>query len=256
MGRLKIVSAYDAKYAPIGDISARSIRNYAAQTGHDFKIFDLPDTGRPPAWGKIPVIRSALSESDHEFVMWVDADACFVRSDRDIANEMKPGMDLYLVFHRIAVHSFFPGVHAAIDRPNSGVMVLRKSEWSFRFLDKIWGMTQYLNHGWWENAAIIDLLGLRAEFSGDFAKNVPDPEWCGKTQPLPLPWNACPTAGLYHCSEVFDPIIVHAAAMTAEERIGVLSRWCLPDDLPDEGHPRATRRLPEPIAKQNLAMGA
>jgi hypothetical protein len=43
--------------------------------------------------------------------------------------------------------------------PNLGVFALRSTRASRRLLYRLWTMEQYLDHKWWENAALLELLG-------------------------------------------------------------------------------------------------
>ena len=83
--------------------------------------------------------------------MWIDADAVFVRFDKDIRDEIEKGKDFYICLidfkNRVA--------------PNSGFFMFRKSAWSLNFLDRVWNKKEYTYHNYWENAAIIDLLGYK-----------------------------------------------------------------------------------------------
>jgi len=226
MPRLNIITAFDAAFAAVGDIAARSIGQYAAAIGQDFQVLPIPKGDRPAAWGKIAALYHALGQGDHEMVMWVDADACFVRADRDILDEIDPGKDLHLVMHRVTVGAAgHPGLYLAADRPNTGVMVLKKSDWTFRLLDAVWNKTEFLDHPLWENAAVMDLLGYRVELTGNLADNVPQPEWTDRLGVLPLEWNSCPTPKAGHCCETFDPIILHCVGLPFSERVAIMTEW-------------------------------
>ncbi len=86
-------------------------------------------------------------------MFWVDADAAIVDASRDVADEMAPRSLLGLVAHE------YEGQHI----PNCGVMVVRNDRRIRRLFEEIWEQTDLLDHKWWENAAMLRLLGYELE---------------------------------------------------------------------------------------------
>ena len=78
-------------------------------------------------------------------------------------------------------------------------------------------MTKYISHPWWENAAVLDLLGYRFELTGNVADNTLEEQILEKVDWLPLEWNSLPCLGrmenVAYSAEVFEPIIVHYAGV-------------------------------------------
>lgn len=222
MTKIKVVTAYDQGFASVGNIAAKSIAVYAAANGLDFEILPMPAMDRPPAWGKIAIIANQFANCRADFLLWVDADACFVRTDRNIAEVVKDGKDFYLVSHQIQKARPSPGIVVYAERPNTGVFLIRRSEWSLKFLNSIWQMTKYISHPWWENAAVLDLLGYRFELTGNMADNKLEQQILEKVDWLPLEWNSLPCLGrmneVAYSGEVFEPIIVHYAGVKMEDR--------------------------------------
>lgn len=86
-------------------------------------------------------------------------------------------------------------------------------------------MTKYTNHFWWENAAIMDLLGFRLELTGNLDDNAPEESVLNKVEWLPLVWNCIPYLDREETSyfnEVLDPIIVHYAGIAMKARIPLM----------------------------------
>ena len=222
MSKIKVITAYDQQFASVGDIAAKSIAVYAAANGLDHEILPVPAIDRPPAWGKIAIIADQFAKCDADFLLWVDADACFVRTDRNIAEVVKDGKDLYLVSHQIQKARPRPGIVVYVERPNTGVFLIRKSDWSQRFLNSVWQMTKYISHPWWENAAVLDLLGYRFELTGNVADNTLEEAILEKVDWLPLEWNSLPCLGrmenVAYSAEVLEPIIVHYAGVEMKDR--------------------------------------
>lgn len=188
--RLCVTTAFDPGYAALGEICAISLDRYARRHGFDLRLLRaLPETGRPPAWAKIRVIE-ALFDQGYEYVLWVDADAVVVRLDADIREEIESGKDLALVCHQLTGHPM-PGVMVRLDVPNTGVMLLRNSPWMRGFLQAVWEREQYMCHRWWENAAVIDLLGYH-RLLDSAAVNAPDATVMAHVRWLDWNWNSLP----------------------------------------------------------------
>lgn len=131
-------------------LSEPTLRAYAERHGYDLVVERgslCPE--RPVAWSKIVLIRSLMERYD--LVVWVDVDAMVLDLSRDIADELRPEADIYLVEHR------YQGQRI----PNAGILMVRSTRAADDFLALVWEQERYTDHVWWENAAILDLLGYR-----------------------------------------------------------------------------------------------
>lgn len=196
---LCIATSFDAGFADIGVYCAAAAHLYAARWGHDLRVMPKVQFDRPPAWHRVQLIPQLFDEG-YEHVFWIDADSVFARLDADILAEIRPDKDLYLVEH---AHPSFPSSHV----PNTGVMLVRNSDWSRELFRRLWGMTEYLHHPWWENAALIDLLGYRNLLrKGDHA---PVADVISRVHFLQDDWNHIPAI-----CQGGSPIIRHYAGMS------------------------------------------
>ena len=128
-------------------LSGATFEIFAERHGYDLDLrTTLADKARPAAWSKLVLIRGLLST--HDTVLWVDADAAIVDVTRDIADDMN-GQYLGLVAHHYDNQVI----------PNSGVMLLNRSRLTNKFLERAWNATRWIDHPWWENAAILELMG-------------------------------------------------------------------------------------------------
>ena len=100
----------------------------------------------------------------------------------------------------------------AQDVPNTGVLLVRNSSWSCGLLDGLWAMAQYTNHKWWENAALIDMLGYRNLLDSS-RPNEYDNELLERIQWLDLKWNSLPDL-----DESPEPVIKHYAGLPRQQR--------------------------------------
>jgi Methyltransferase domain/galactosyl transferase GMA12/MNN10 family/Glycosyl transferase family 2 len=138
--------------AELLEITRQSFELYAERHGYDLVIEEQTlDSSRPPQWSKILLLQRLLR--DYDVVVWVDADAIFVDASRDIAEELEPGRFLYFAQHR------FGGMDAA----NTGVLVLRACPEADAFLAGAWERTEYIHHPYWEQAAMLALLGYEVD---------------------------------------------------------------------------------------------
>ena len=173
--RRAICSLATGSYRSLLGRSALSFERYAERWGWDLILStESLAAGRPAPWSKVPLLRSLLGHYD--WVLWLDADVVVTDLDADISSEIREGKDLYLVEHP------WLGQYTA----NSGVMLLRSNEWSRSFLDAVWAKAEFTDHPWWENAAVLELLG----YGLAPARLVRPTPWLSRTQIMDRRWNS------------------------------------------------------------------
>jgi hypothetical protein len=168
-------------YVDILAVSSLTFEAYAARHGYDLVLSTEPIAPeRPPAWQKIALVRRLLDS--YEEVLWVDADAIFLDISQDVADLVRPGKDLYLV------EQVWEGGRAR--SANTGVFLIRATDWSRSFLDRVWAAEQWVDHPWWENAAVLDLLGYAVppDLSPPYKARTSDLE--ERVELLPAEWNS------------------------------------------------------------------
>ena len=174
MGRV-LVSLGTGKQQKLLRLASVSFRRFAKKHGYVLDLHtDVVDPSRPPAWSKVALIRRLLDQ--HELVLWLDADTVVMRSDRDIAEELPDDRFMAMVEHTVGGKA----------NPNTGVMVIRSGEEARRFFDEVWESTQYLNHRWWEQAAVMHLLG----YDPDTGERARESEWHDRIHWLGKEWNS------------------------------------------------------------------
>ena len=134
------------------EITQPAFDGYADRHGYDVIVLDrtLAPT-RAPSWSKVPLLHDLVQRYD--LALWVDCDAAIVDDSVDIADVLEPRAFLNLVEHRL------PSGRV----PNCGVIAMRGGARSRAFLDRVWRKTEYADHEWWENAAVLSLLGYRLQ---------------------------------------------------------------------------------------------
>jgi len=188
-------------FAQLLEISRPSFEAYAECHGWHL-IVGVGDThGRPAPWAKVPLVADLLGR--YELVAWIDADALIVDTSRDLASELRFGRNLYLVEH----------VHASSGETtaNTGVFMLRAGRWAQRFLAAVWAQEDLIEHRWWENAAVMRLLGYRIDPQP--ARREQRTRWLRRVSFLDLAWNSIP-----HWQASAAPRIVHFAGLPIADR--------------------------------------
>jgi hypothetical protein len=186
-------------------VSEPTFRAYAGRHGYEVITSTAAPPERPPAWAKVPLIRDTLE--NYDLVLWIDADAVIVDGTEDIVAALGPDAQLALVRHR----------REGVLIPNTGVMVWRSGDFSRGLLDRVWASTRFIDHPWWENAALLDALGydfprfnrldrvLRRRFRA--AQPVPGVQF------LPGEWNWS------YLDRSENPRIIHCLGVPVEQRL-------------------------------------
>lgn len=201
--RICVATSYTADFGDIGDYAAMTLRLYAARHGLSASVSTEVALDRPPSWHRVKLIPQ-LFDQGHDYVLWLDADALFCRFDVDIHSVINGVTDLYMVRHDNPSHS-------TSFVPNTGVMLVRNSKWSRDLFATLWSMEAYLNHGWWENAAMIKLMGYHS-LLGD-GPDEPNHALLARIAFLSTDWNYIPSI----CAGG-DPIIKHYAGFSNDIR--------------------------------------
>jgi hypothetical protein len=128
------------RYSLLGKIQ------YCIKQGYDLIVDEsCYDTTRNPAWSKVKLILKYLE--NYDYVVWIDADTFIMNTDITLEsfifkflnnNDMLVGHD----------RDFF----------NTGVWFIKNSDWSTLFLQHVYNQEQFIDNGYWEQAAVIHLF--------------------------------------------------------------------------------------------------
>lgn len=142
--KIKIISAYDKNFKEISDLSFPTLEKFSQKNQFDCERFFIEDFKKPAPWFKIDALIKAIELKQHDYVLWIDSDAIIFNQNFDIESIINNNKILHIAkdFNNI----------------NSGVMLWKTCEEGLSLLYKIQSMSEkYLNHIWWEQAAIIEL---------------------------------------------------------------------------------------------------
>jgi hypothetical protein len=184
------------------DVAEPTFRAYAGRHGYELVTSRHATPSRPPAWAKVALLQELLETFD--LALWIDADAVIVDGSADIAAELEPRTQLGLVRHG--------------EVPNTGVMVWRAGDFARGLLAEVWAAKRFVDHPWWENAALIDALGLPVPRFGRLARVLP------RRRPRPSPWLGgvqflAPEWNWTYLARVERPRIVHCVGVPVEQRL-------------------------------------
>jgi hypothetical protein len=179
------------------------MKAFAAAHGYRQRFVHGNDWKRPRGWLKIEVIRAAL-EDNFDFVLWMDVDAVVLRNDVDVRTVAADTADLHMAWHgpdtsEIMAADFVPHF-------NSGVMLIRATDWSRAFYERVWEIGQ-LEHPWFDQATILHALGYDGCLG--LGPDRPDEPNRSRLARLDTIWNSIP--GL---ATAPDPIVHHYAGIS------------------------------------------
>jgi hypothetical protein len=164
-------------------LSAASSRRYGEMWGWDLVVSteDRLASGRPPSWAKVPLLLELLDR--YEWAWWIDADAIIVDHQRDVLGEIdRNSGPLWM-----ATHPQRGDAMAVV--PNAGVLLARADPAAVGLLTAIWDNIGYVDHNWWENSALLDLLGYSLESPYPLLR---PSHWLASVDQLDLSWNSVP----------------------------------------------------------------
>ncbi len=226
--KLKIITSHDDSYNDIGNITKMTMSKYATKFNFDFEFKKMPVTGRAQTWNKIKLLKEELLKKNNDFIMWIDADAFFHNESENILSVLDKKHQMFLTSHYCSVHkgSNFKNTILTTKRLNAGVMIFKVSDFNIEFMDVVWNHTKFINNFMYEQAAIMDLIGLRADITGNLNENKGNEYYLRQIKFLPKEWNSIPSFGDIS-TESIKPSIIHLAGIENEERIKFLNDYKL-----------------------------
>jgi hypothetical protein len=125
--------------------ATRSKEIYCAKHGYPFfDEEDLVDHSRAFSWSKIPLILRHLP--DFDYIVWIDGDAQIMDPSirlEDRIDYLSEGRDITIARDHVC--------------PNMGVILIKNTEWSRKFLNLIYDQEHMIDAANWEQCAMIFL---------------------------------------------------------------------------------------------------
>ena len=141
--------AYGHDYIRLLKAALDGKRDYCRQHGYTFlPFFECLDPSRAPSWSKVLMLERILKSAQYDWVFWSDADSVV----------MNPATRLEDIIATIPSHCDFAAAGDGNGAINAGQFLLRNSAWTLDFLTRVYAQTQFVDHNWWEQQAILHLL--------------------------------------------------------------------------------------------------
>jgi hypothetical protein len=202
MSRALVTFAVGADYQELLELARPGFREYAELHGYDLHTTPPATSSRAPSWRKVPRLLHLLDTYDE--VLWVDCDVVIVDPSWDLADDV-PDQD----WQALVAHHTPDG-----EIPNCGVWYLRPPMQPV--LEQMWRMDQYTSHIWWEQAALLELLG----YHGHPVRLEHPTELYARTCWLDLEWNSHEERDRQP-----QPRFAHATCGPVQWRLGVMRQY-------------------------------
>jgi len=210
------------------DVALPTYKDFAQRHGYDIIVGERM-TAMPPAWNKIPLLIDVLGKYDA--VVWFDCDLVVVNPTDDFP-PMRDG-----TYHALVRH-----FEDYSEIPNSGVW--RVDKYILPLLHKMDGLEVFEHHGWWEQAALMTLMGYCVPPEGSHypdtrCRCVRPTKWYTTCDFMRLVWNSHPN---YRADK---PRVVHCSYPDMPRRLEVM-RALVKD--PTYDYPRYENEKAEEVA--------
>jgi hypothetical protein len=143
------VTGYDSNYEELNKVSIESKKAYFYKQKITLVNYYLTKEvyNRPLSWNKIKLIEHNLKHGSY-YVLWMDCDTCIINDKLPLE---------HFLFNNISAKNKDIAISLDINGINCGVMAFKNTPFVIDLLDKVWSMTEYIDHHWWEQAAINEL---------------------------------------------------------------------------------------------------
>ncbi len=134
-----------------GKLCAKNHLNYALKHGYKFHCEIIQEflTDRNQTWHKIHLIKKFLPLYD--YVVWIDADAVFIRNDIRLEDFISSEMDLILPKMQIDKQT---GIR--LTETSTGFMIWKNCSWSFNLLNDMWNNPKDYAYGYFHEQSLLD----------------------------------------------------------------------------------------------------
>lgn len=162
-------------HAELLEIALPSFRAFAERHGYDLFIPDKVGESRPPSWWKVPALLKLL-KGGYDLAVFFGSDLVVVDGRDDF--DFPAGY-----WQAVVAHDTGDG-----QVPNCDMWLTRPE--MIPWLEQAWELTEYNFHGWWEQAAILKLMGYEPDPRYRPMRLVEPSELYHRTRLLDKGWNA------------------------------------------------------------------
>lgn len=210
-----IVTCAAGAHEELLDVALPGFERFATAHGYDLRAernWRCASWGGdlPPAWSKVWLLLDALN--NHEEVVWLDCDLIIVDASEDFP-PLKHDLSHAMVRH------FDGPIDRCSEVPNTGVWRLKPH--ARELLEDVARLEVFADHGWWEQAAVMTMMGYSvppqgSDFKDTRCRCVRQTKWQRLCQWMRLQWNSHPN---YRADR---PRIVHCSYPDMPRRLEVM----------------------------------
>ncbi len=143
--KIAIITLYTKELNDFGRYTSINLRNYSNIYGYDFIEYNHTlDINRHPSWSKVKAMNINIDRYD--WLVWIDADAVITNKCINIESIIDPNYDIIIAREDCCARSI-----------NTGVFILRNSEWTKNYLQLWYNQEQFSNTWPWDQAAFVHL---------------------------------------------------------------------------------------------------
>jgi len=193
-------------HAELLNIARPSFKAFATRHGYDYFEAEKVGHQRPAPWYKVQCLLDLLKIFD--IAVFIGCDLVIVDGREDIP------LGNWDWWQELVAHNTKCG-----RVPNDDMWVCGKR--MIPWLEKVWKLTKYINHGWWEQAALLDVMGYDHLAVEQFpiVRRDKDNELCKHTRWLPNEWNV----HVWDIPQPEHPRIQHATMWP--DRAAIMREW-------------------------------
>jgi hypothetical protein len=199
-----IVTFGIGNHAILLDIARPSFKAFAKRHGYDY--FEAGQVGhqRPPAWYKVQCLIDLLKSYDLAVFFGCDLVVVDGRDDFPLAGDWAQAL---------VTHDTQCG-----DVPNDDMWICKQE--MIPWLKRAWALEKYINHGWWEQAALMDLMGYDPSIENfpTYCKDTANTLY-QRTKIIPNEWNV----HIWDKIQPIHPRIQHAT-MWPDRKV-IMTEW-------------------------------
>lgn len=142
---IKVLTACDHRLRSIAELNTPILRQYCNNNGYELVVKNIENFDRPPPWFKIIAILEEFEKNDCSHVLWIDTDTLILKQDFKLESLLKDDKHFY--------------VAKDLNGINSGIFIMSNNNLMKEILKAVDSLCpKYINHIWWEQAAIMQLL--------------------------------------------------------------------------------------------------
>ena len=136
---------YNEDIKVYADFFKKINEKYCNDNNYDFLYSDKKYTDKPPAFNKIYLLKELLEKNEYDYYVWIDADAHFCNNN-DLEGYIENHIDKDFIWSGDKT----PNI-------NTGIFIMKNTDFSNRFLDKWIKTKKTTNKDWWEQGVLTKM---------------------------------------------------------------------------------------------------